>query len=105
MIHIKFSRDAAKDIGSLRRETKRGWGEIGLEKFDLKLTARLLSVSLNPRIGPPRNEVLPGLRSLSFPPFVLFYRINAKVIEIVRVYDGRRDYQSILRRMTENEKG
>ncbi|MDX2144014.1 MAG: type II toxin-antitoxin system RelE/ParE family toxin [Rhodospirillaceae bacterium] len=94
---IRFSPDADDDLERIRRETRKLWGRVGVERFDLTLTARLLSLSVNPRMGPPRAEIHPDLRSLSLPPFVVLYRVARRSIEIVRVFDGRRDYPSILR--------
>ena len=45
----------------------------------------------HPFAGRARNEVRPGLRSMSASPHIVFYRVNEDVAEIVRVLDGRRD--------------
>ncbi len=49
-----------------------------------------------PRSGRPRDELAPGLRSVAVPPWVVFYRIRADTLEVVRVLHGRRDLPSIL---------
>jgi toxin ParE1/3/4 len=45
--------------------------------------------------GRPRDELLPGLRSILSQPHVVFYRAARDHIEIVRILHGRRDIESI----------
>jgi len=45
--------------------------------------------------GRPRDEVRPGLRSISVAPYVIFYRVRNDVPEIVRILHGRRDLDEI----------
>lgn len=48
-----------------------------------------------PYSGRARSEIIPGLRSLSVPPHVVFYRVTGSTVEIVRVLHGRRDIEVI----------
>jgi toxin ParE1/3/4 len=49
----------------------------------------------HPFAGRARNEVRSGLRSMAARPYVVFYRVNDDVAEIVRVLDGRRDLDEV----------
>ena len=49
----------------------------------------------HPFAGRARDEVWPALRSMAASPYVVFYRVNDDVVEIVRVLDGRRDLDEI----------
>jgi toxin ParE1/3/4 len=49
----------------------------------------------HPFAGRARNEVRPGLRSMAANAHVVFYRLNKGVPEIIRVLDGRRDFDEI----------
>ena len=49
----------------------------------------------HPLAGRARNEVRLGLRSIVARPYVVFYRVNNHIAEIVRVLDGRRDLDEI----------
>jgi toxin ParE1/3/4 len=50
----------------------------------------------HPYSGRSRDEVGPGLRSLTANPYVVFYRVTKNdVAEIVRIIDGRRDIDEI----------
>jgi toxin ParE1/3/4 len=42
-----------------------------------------------------RAELLAGMRSLLIHPYILFYRVEADTVEIVRILHGRRDVASI----------
>ena len=43
-----------------------------------------------------RDEVMPGLRSIPLPPYLIFYRIIGDVVEVVRVLHERRNLAGIL---------
>jgi toxin ParE1/3/4 len=49
----------------------------------------------HPFAGRSRDEVRPGLRSISARPYVIFYRVRDEVAEIVRILHGRRDLDEI----------
>ena len=49
----------------------------------------------HPLAGRARDEIRPGLRSVLTSPYVIFYRVNAGVAEIIRILDGRRDIDDI----------
>ena len=49
-----------------------------------------------PRIGRDRSELRPGLRSVVIGDFVLFYRVQKKRVEIVRILHGARDIPTAL---------
>ena len=48
-----------------------------------------------PDLGRKRDEVLPGMRSLAIEKYVVYYRLNDTVLEIVRILSGFRDVDSI----------
>ena len=49
-----------------------------------------------PRSGRPRDNIIPGMRSISAEPYVIFYRVGSDVVQVVRVLDGRRDIEAVL---------
>ena len=49
----------------------------------------------HPLAGRTRDELRPGLRSISVRPHVVFYRVLDDNPEIVHVLDGRRDLDAI----------
>ena len=52
-------------------------------------------LSDQPLLGRMRDELVPGLRSKIAYPHVIFYRVTTAAVEIVRVFDGRRDLDDI----------
>ncbi len=48
-----------------------------------------------PTIGKPYDGLSVGLRGVILDKYILFYRLNDEVVEIVRVVDGRRDLISL----------
>ena len=49
----------------------------------------------HPLAGRTRDEIRAGLRSVLASPYVIFYRVNNDVPELVRILDGRRDVNEI----------
>jgi toxin ParE1/3/4 len=60
-----------------------------------KIKSTLNKLERNPKMGRDRSELAPGLRSVACHPYVLFYRIVDKDIDLVRVLHGARDVPSI----------
>ena len=48
-------------------------------------------LSRRPKSGRARDEIAPGLRSITVGAYIVFYKIRLNVIEIVRVVSGYRD--------------
>jgi toxin ParE1/3/4 len=48
-------------------------------------------------MGRPREDLRPGLRSIAVERYVLFYRVSAAAVEILRVLHSSRDMDAILR--------
>ena len=51
---------------------------------------------LNPELGRKRDELIPGIRSLTVKRYLIFYRIAKDNVEIVRVLSGYRDVDTLL---------
>jgi toxin ParE1/3/4 len=54
-------------------------------------------LAAHPLLGRARDELVPGLRSLPFGRYVIFYRALDDGVEIVRVLHGARDLRRALR--------
>lgn len=65
--------------------------EIRADAFIDRLDEQLALLALQPRLGRPRNELITGLRSFPFNPYVIFYEVLPDGIGIVRVLHGARD--------------
>jgi toxin ParE1/3/4 len=48
-----------------------------------------------PRMGRARDELYPGLRSLVVGNYLVFYRVTATAVEILRILHGARDLPTV----------
>ena len=48
-----------------------------------------------PYSGRPRDDLVPGIRSILVAPYVVFYRVTDATVDIVRILHGRRDLEVI----------
>lgn len=66
------------------------------ERIGLELVAVIFSLDQLPNRGAP-VKARPGLRKLSHRDYLIYYRINepARLVEIVRIWDGRRNPTSL----------
>ncbi len=93
---VQFSLAALQDL----RDIWRGLAEYGtLTLADTKIAMlqnKLVMLSQFPESGRRREELAMGMRSFPAVEFVIFYRVFADYIQIVKVLNGRRDIESIL---------
>jgi toxin ParE1/3/4 len=61
---------------------------------EIRLAAERLGE--RPLLGRPREEVLPGLRSVRVHPYAVFYRVTDASVEVVRVLHERRNFPAAL---------
>ena len=50
----------------------------------------------NPKLGRPRDDVSPQLRSVRAHPYIIFYRLKDEAVEIVRVLHERQDLSTVI---------
>jgi toxin ParE1/3/4 len=66
----------------------------GLEQGDhflAKLNAKFSKITQFPNLGRQRDEILPGLRSLSIDNYLIFYIVSQAGVDILRVVSGYRN--------------
>ncbi|MGJ3250516.1 MAG: type II toxin-antitoxin system RelE/ParE family toxin [Elainellaceae cyanobacterium] len=61
------------------------------ERFLLKLDAKFARITQFPSLGRPRDEILPGLRSLAMDSYLILYTVTQSRVDILRVVSGYRD--------------
>jgi toxin ParE1/3/4 len=77
------------------------WLDIAQDDSDAadRLVDRILGtcqrLARTPRIGRARENLGPGLRSLSFERYLIFYRVVKSGIEVARVLSGYRDIDAL----------
>jgi toxin ParE1/3/4 len=97
-MRLVFSRQAKADIDAIWTyvASESGSAEIADRVAD-SLNKTLTRLRHSPGIGKNREQDLrPGLRSHPSGRYLIFYRVDAGVVRIVRVLHGRRDIPAIL---------
>ena len=64
-------------------------------RFVVRLEEHCRLLASQPLAGRARDELSPGLRSLAYGRYVIFYRALEEGVEIVRVLHGARDLRRI----------
>ena len=67
------------------------------ERLASNIDDRCNLLSHFPEMGRARDELAPGVRSVLVKPYVLFYRVTATAVEILRILHGAQDIESIMR--------
>jgi toxin ParE1/3/4 len=65
------------------------------DAFIDRLYQSIQALARQPGLGRHREELAPGLHSIPFGRYIIFYRAVTGAIEIVRVLHGARDIESI----------
>jgi toxin ParE1/3/4 len=86
-----------------KRDLRKIWFDISVENVaaaDLmidKFDHRFASLVEFPERGSPRNELIKGLRVLIEGKYLVFYRVEAIKVEILRVVHGSRDLTALFK--------
>jgi toxin ParE1/3/4 len=67
------------------------------ERLAKAIDDRCSLLSQLPLMGRTREELGPGLRSVVVEQYVLFYRVTATTVEVLRFLHGARDIDTIMR--------
>jgi toxin ParE1/3/4 len=65
------------------------------ESFLRGIDATLKRVAQFPQIGRKRDELYPGLRSLPYQQYLIFYRLLDDAIEVFRIVSGYQDVTAL----------
>ncbi len=65
------------------------------EKLFKEFNRRFQNLTKFPEMGRPYNHLQPGMRGLSVKKYIIFYRISATELEIVRIVDGKRNLKNL----------
>ena len=100
MFAVVFSPKASADLDEIKAyiESELGSPKAANEKI-LEILGAIDNLSVCPEIGPSLKGKIDSLaryRCLSVPGYLIFYRIEAKRVLVVRILNGRMDYLRIL---------
>ncbi len=92
MPKAKITLPAAEDLESI-------WDYISLDspsaadRLIKHLLAEIVTIGANPGVGRTRDELQPGLRSWPSGNYIIYYRVDHGIAQILRVLHGARSYE------------
>ncbi len=96
MARVIYAPEAEDDLLAIGAYIARD-NPIRARAFIAKIEKRVEVLSVFPNSGRRRPEIGPEFRSIPVRPVVVFYRVRDEggTVEIVRIIDGRRDFQTL----------
>lgn len=91
---IVFLAEAESDLNSLFDYIADQSGAVRAQAYIGRIEAACAKLASFPNRGAPRDDLLPGLRTLSFERRALVvYRVHNQTVSILRVFYAGRDYE------------
>jgi len=84
---------AQNDLRDIYRYGLRHWGQAQSASYLANVKDQFWLLTQQPLVGTERPELLPDTRSLPMESHILFYRVSANSVEIIRVLHRRQDPQ------------
>jgi toxin ParE1/3/4 len=82
---------ARRDVRSILLFTRKQWGQNARDAYEEALNQAMLTLSENPRIGRLRSTVPGDLRTFRVRQHVIYYRLSADTLTVIRVLHGKMD--------------
>ncbi|MDR1804583.1 MAG: type II toxin-antitoxin system RelE/ParE family toxin [Treponema sp.] len=99
---IIWSKDAGDELAEIISYIKYNTGKMTAEKIYKKIINKVNQISENPegrRIAPLLKEFgINYIHQLNVSPWIIFYKVVNKKMEIISIIDGRRNLEEILYR-------
>jgi toxin ParE1/3/4 len=88
---LLWSTEARADLSDIWDYYAKAAGQQSADNVVRRIEAGCRVLETHPFGGRGRDEIRPGLRSITARPHVIFYRVRGDRAEIIRILDGRRD--------------
>lgn len=88
---LRLTDRAQRDYDDLLLYSEQTWGNEQADRYEAAMAEGFDTLQINPRIGVARDHLLPGLRVYFIQRHVVYYRIVAEVVEVVRILHERAD--------------
>jgi toxin ParE1/3/4 len=92
---FRLTEPALRDIEQIADYIARQSGLAQADHFLAKLDGRFAKITQFPSLGRRRDEILPGLRSLTTDNYLILYQAVQQDVEILRVVSGYRDLSAL----------
>jgi toxin ParE1/3/4 len=92
---FRLTNSAMREIEEITAYLAKNYGFSQSEQFIKKLNSKFSKIVQFPKIGKPRDEILPGSRMLSVDRYLILYTVIGDDVEILRVVSGYRDLSKL----------
>ena len=92
---FRLTEPAIRDIEQIVDYIAKLAGLAQSERFLSKLDVKFANIAQFPNLGRRRDEVLPGLRSLTIDNYIILYMPIEQDVEILRIISGYRDISAL----------
>jgi toxin ParE1/3/4 len=92
---FRLTDSAMREIEEITAYLAKNYGFSQSEQFIKKLNSKFSKIVQFPKIGKPRDEILPGSRMLSVDRYLILYAVIGDDVEILRVVSGYRDLSKL----------
>jgi toxin ParE1/3/4 len=72
-------------VRSILLYTEQQWGTAQRDVYREALDQAFVTLSVNPLIGRSRDEITPGVRSYSVQQHIIYYRVTAETVTVLRI--------------------
>ncbi|WP_435018050.1 type II toxin-antitoxin system RelE/ParE family toxin [Tundrisphaera sp. TA3] len=89
---------ARSDLKRIWKDLARKGDEAVANRWTAEILLRCFDHARFPETGQLREEFAPGLRSFPVAPYVAFFRPEEDSIQVIRILDGRRNLDRLMKR-------
>ncbi len=88
---LNISGDANRDLETIADYIGANYGLSSSDRFIAGITTRLKQLAQFPMMGPSREEISPGFRSLNYERYLVLYVVQENSLNVMRVVSGYQD--------------
>lgn len=102
-LEVRYRPEAASDLEDIFRIVERISGSRDTAyRYVQRIGERCRKIGILPRAGRPRDDLMPGLRTVSFERIaVITYLVVGDIVEVANIFYGGRDYEALYRGTTD----
>lgn len=94
---LSLSVSAQADLAGIARHSEQAWGPARKKLYMAAIGRRLTLLRVRPFVGAAREDIAPSYRSLRCAAHMIFYRVDANQIRVLRVLHVKMDPHRHLR--------
>jgi len=94
-LELEFSPNAASNLDQIELYVMDESDAVTADRLIDQILDRCEGLADMPRMGRKRDEIAPGVRSVTTGSYAIYYRINTDKVEILRVWHTSRDIAAL----------